>query len=245
MLGTRLVVGLALAGWLALAAVAIASGPVDIGKGGDLHESVGQADGKTKLQRGVVYRASDFPLALRVRAPDALWGGVQLRSGRFRFVQIFHLHAGSFPTAGRGDITFETATGRTPSIAATVSRLHSTPLIKAGAITPIRLAGFSGKSFDAEIVGRDPGNRGISLAPFTVNRHCGYCEVTMRGETQDYKFAGDGQLFRIIALGVRGKTVVIYLESGYADQPRFPPERSFPTFLPFAKRMLSTLTFLR
>jgi hypothetical protein len=86
---------------------------------------------------------------------------------------------------------------------------------------------------------------GISLAPFTTNHHCGFCEETMHGETLDVKYAGDGSLFRIIALGVRGKTVVIYIESDYANQPRFPPTKTFPTFLRYAQKMLATLTFPR
>jgi hypothetical protein len=37
--------------------------------------------------------------------------------------------------------------------------------------------------------------------------------------------------------------VVIYLESGFADQPRFPPAKLFPTFLPYARQMLASLIF--
>jgi hypothetical protein len=76
-----------------------------------------------------------------------------------------------------------------------------------------------------------------------TNRHCGFCTKTMHGETQDAKFAGKGQLFRIMALDVRGKTVVIYLESIFADQPKFPPATLFPTFLPYAQQMLASLRF--
>jgi hypothetical protein len=65
----------------------------------------------------------------------------------------------------------------------------------------------------------------------------------MKGETQDVKFAGKGQLLRITVLDVRGKTVVIYVESVFADQPRFPPSKLFPTFLPYARQMLSGMTF--
>jgi hypothetical protein len=85
----------------------------------------------------------------------------------------------------------------------------------------------------------------VSFAPFTTNHHCGFCNNTMKGETKDVKFAGTGQLFRIIVADVRGKTIVIYLESNFADQPKFPPARIFPTFLPYARQMLSTLTFAR
>jgi hypothetical protein len=227
---------------LALSALAPASAVLNIRSGGDLHESVGQANVRD-LQRGRIYRASAFPVLMRVRVPDAVWGGIQLRSGRFRFVQFTHRRRGSFPTAGAGSITLESAKGRTPSVATTVKRLHSTRLIKTGPVTLVRIAGFSGKSFDATIEGADPNNMGISLAPFTKNLHCGFCDQL--GEAEDYKFAGKGQLFRIIVLGVRGKTVVIYLESVFAVSRRHPTTQSFPTFLPFAQQMLATLRFSR
>ena len=203
---------------------AIAAAPVNLFKGGDLHESVAQADGKN-LARGVTYTASTFPLAVQVRPPDALWGGVQLQSRTFRFVQFNHLRAGNVPLHGVGEITLEARAGRTGSVAATVQKLHSTPLIKAGAVTPVHVAGFAGKAFDATIVGIDNvgfdpnAPRGISLAPFTTNRHCGFCTGAMQGETQDAKFANKGQLFRFIVIDVRGKTVVIYIESTFSVQP--------------------------
>jgi len=231
--------------------VASAAGPANIYDGGDLHESIGQGGGPP-LQHGVVYQASAFPFALRVRAPDELWGGVQHESGRFRFVQLHHLRTGNLPLHGVGDITIEAAAGSTPSAATTIRRLHSTPHIAASSIRAARVAGFTGQTFDAAIVGIDhppycrthscPGHGGVSLAPFTTNHHCGFCTHTMKGETQDVKFAGKGQLLRITVLDVRGKTVVIYVESVFADQPRFPPSKLFPTFLPYARQMLSGMT---
>jgi hypothetical protein len=44
-------------------------------------------------------------------------------------------------------------------------------------------------------------------------------------------------------LDVRGKTVVVYIESGFADQPRFPPAKTFATFLRYAREMLAALRF--
>lgn len=223
-----------------------AASPVDLRDGGDLDESVGQADGRPLL-RGVTYRASRFPLAIRLRPPDGLWEGVQVHSGRFTFVSLLHKRVGDVPLNGRGVMTLEAGRGPTRSVAATIQSLHSTRGLTAGPITPVRLAGFSGKSFDATIVGAESGDPGIALAPFTRNVHCGWCNVTLRGETRDYKFAGTGQLFRIMVIGVRGKTVVIYLESMYDESAnrRYPPAKVFPTFLPFAQRLLSTLAFPR
>ena len=247
MLARLILVTLAMVGSALVAlTVASASGPVDIYNGGDLHESIGQGDTKP-LSRGVAYTASTFPLAVRVRPPDTLWEGVQLHSGKYRFVQLHHLRAGSMLLHGVGYITLEASAGRTGSVAATVKNLHSTPLLKSGPIKPVRVAGLAGKRFDATVVGRDIGSVGISLTPFTVPYHCGFCEVVLNGETQDNKFAGEGQLFRIIVAGVRGKTVVIYVESSLGDSTtrNNPPTVTFPTFLPFAQKMLSALRFPR
>jgi hypothetical protein len=232
------------------ATTATASGPVDIPTGGDIHEGIGQGD-TNRLQRSVTYQASAFPLALRVRPPDSRWEGVQYESGRFRFVQFHHLRTGSVPLHGVGYMTLEAAKGSTPSANTAIKRLHATPNLAASPVKPIRVASFVGEQFDATVTGKDvppycrshPCSDGVSLVPFTINRHCGYCTNTMKGETQDVKFAGTGQVFRIIAINVRGKTIVIYLESNFADQPKFPPAKTFPTFLPYAQRMLAALVF--
>jgi hypothetical protein len=232
---------------LGVMTVAQASGTVDIGNGGDDHESVGQEDSKTMMRPGVTYTATTFPLAFTVRAPDALWGGVQLQSRGFRFVQFHHLRAGNTPLHGWGFVTLEASTGRTGSVSATVKKLSSTPNLEPGPIRTTRVAGFTGKTFDATITGIDKpdGGQGIALAPFTTRHACGFCEVTMHHETLDHKFAGKGQLFRISVLSARGKTVVIYLESSRSDSTtrKNPPTKTFPTFLPYAKKLLSTLRF--
>jgi hypothetical protein len=232
------------------ATTANASGRVDIPIGGNIHKGIGQGD-TNRLHRSVTYQASAFPVALRVRLPDSRWEGVQYESGSFRFVQFHHLRTGSVPLHGVGYMTLEAARGSTPSANTAIKRLHATPNIAASPIKPIRVAGFVGRQFDATITGKDvpPYCRshacsdGVSLVPFTTNRHCGYCTHTMKGQTQDVKFAGTGQVFRIIAINVRGKTIVIYLESNFADQPTFPPAKVFPTFLPYAQRMLAALVF--
>jgi hypothetical protein len=237
---------------LAILGVASAFGSVNLHDGGDLHEGIGQGDTKP-LQHGVIYQASAFPVSLRLRPPDGNWEGVQFESGRFGFVQLHHLRTGNVPLHAFGYITVEAARGSTPSAEVTIRRLHATPHIDASSIKAARVGTFAGQTFDATIVGSDRPPicktvrcaRGVSFAPFTTNHHCGFCNNTMKGETKDVKFAGTGQLFRIIVADVRGKTIVIYLESNFADQPKFPPARIFPTFLPYARQMLSTLTFAR
>jgi hypothetical protein len=241
-LTTLAIVGSAL---VALAG-ASASGPVDIYDGGDPHESIGQGDTKP-LSRGVTYKASKFPLTVHVRPPDALWEGVQRHSGKYRFVQLQHMKTGNVPLHGRGFLTLEAGTGGTGSVAATIRQLHSTPNLDVSPIKPVRVAGFSGKSFDATVVGTESGDNGVALTPFTAPRRCGWCTKTMHGETLDNKFAGKGQLFRIMVIGVRGKTVVIYLESSFAlsSNGSHTPTETFPTFLPYAQKLLSTLAFPR
>jgi len=86
----------------------------------------------------------------------------------------------------------------------------------------------------------------VSFAPFLTNHHCGFCgdvRFHPHRETLDVKAAGKGQLFRIIVLSVRSKTVIIYVESNYADQKNFPPAKIFPTFLPYARKMLAAISF--
>jgi hypothetical protein len=186
---------------------------------------------------------------MRIRPPDARWEGVQLQSRTFRFVQFNHVRARNVASSdGTGLVTLEGRAGRTGSVATTIQKLHATPKIEAGRITPARVAGFAGKSFDATVVGFDSGHydpnaaKGISLAPFTTNRHCGYCTATMHGETQDFKFEAKGELFRVVVIDVRGKTVVIYLETT-GSPPKYPATQVFPTFLPYAQKMLATLRF--
>jgi hypothetical protein len=165
-------------------------------------------------------------------------------------VQIHHLRTGNAPLHGVGYITLSSATGSTPSVAETVKRLRATPHVKFGPIKPARVAGFAGRAFDATIPGTDHvagvSVSGVSIDPFTVNHHCLFCGDAQKWphrETKDVKFAGTGQLFHIVVIRVRGKTVVIYVESTYADQRRYPPAKTFPTFLPYAHQMLSTLRF--
>ena len=63
----RVAAPIVVAAALAASTAAFASGPVDLHNGRDLHEGVGQADGKP-LQPGVTYEASTFPLALRLQS---------------------------------------------------------------------------------------------------------------------------------------------------------------------------------
>ena len=146
------------------------------------------------------------------------------------------------PLHGRGTITLEASTRATPSVAKTIERLHATPNMRVSAIKPVRVAGLRGLAFNASITGKDPNSTGISLTPFTTPHHCGYCEVTLNHEGLDNRFLGKGQLLRIMAIDVHGKTVLVFLESDF-PQPGYPAEKTFPTFIPYAEQLLATLQF--
>jgi hypothetical protein len=240
---------------IASAGVASAAGSIDLHDGGDPHEGIGQADPGTQLQPGSAYTASKFAVAVSIRAPDALWGGVQHESGNYRFVQLAHLHrAGTPPLTGVGYITLESAKVATPSVAKTLSNLRATPHMSIGPTKAVTVAGLRGKMFDATVTGSDlsgtcPGGGAcpqvVSFAPFRTNHHCGFCgdaKIDPR-ETQDVKVADEGELFRVIVVNAHGKVVVIYIESIYAAQKKFPPSKLFPTFLPAAQKMLATISF--
>jgi len=226
---------------LSLVPLAVATGPADLLNAGDPRESLGQRDTKA-LTRGVTYTPSTFAIPVRLQPPDGNWEGVQLQSGPYRFIQLMHRRTGNVPVHGRGVITIEASTGPTPSVAKTVQRLHATPKMRVSAVTPVRVAGFRGSAFDASITGTDPASTGISLTPFTTPKHCGYCEVTLNHKGLDNRFEGKGQLLRIMAIDVRGKTVLVFLESDF-PQPGYPAEKTFPTFVPYAQKLLATLRF--
>ena len=105
----------------------------------------------------------------------------------------------------------------------------------------MRVAGTRGRQFDAKITGADPDNPGISLAPFSKNLPVASARKR-HGETEGLQIRWKGQRLRIIVLNVRGKTVVVYVESTYADQPRF---RDIPNVSTFAQRLLTAVKFPR
>jgi hypothetical protein len=192
---------------------------------------------------------------VKIRPPDALWEGVQLESGNYRFIQLHHLHVpGTSPLTGGGYITLESAKVATPSVAKTLANLRATPHVSFGPTRTTRVGGLRGSRFDATITGSDlsgtcPGGQAcpsvVSFAPFLTNNHCGFCGDSkfQPRETLDIKAAIKGQLFRIIVLSAHGKTVVIYVESNFPGQQKFPPTKIYPTFVPYAEKMLAAVSF--
>ena len=147
------------------------------------------------LAPGVTYKASDFPLTIRVTIPDASWGGAQWKydssfqrrktsvAPYYGWVTFERRETGP----AQGIITMMTPYGRTPSVAVVVAGLR------------------------------------------TRGRGATY------GATSRVKLGGE--VFRIIVLAVRGKTVVVYVENAEL------PADQFPAFLPRADKLLNTLKF--
>jgi hypothetical protein len=193
------------------------------------------------LQARVTYQASKFPIALRLTPPDASWSGGQWKTGssgcdvsegRFIGYPPFYgwvsFGQGSGASPPRGSVVISTSYGQTPSAATAVNRLRNgLPRNEATyqATTRTRLAGFYGYQFDGQVVGE----RHIFL-PFTKPGGAA-------GGGPDAIEFEHGWVFRIIALNVRGKTVVVYIANVAL------PANQFPAFLIKTNRILSTLAF--
>jgi hypothetical protein len=192
------------------------------------------------VRAGVTYGASQFPIPVRLTAPDRSWVAAQWRSGdeyfaggkppNYGWIHLAH-SGGSSAEAPRGMVTVMTGYGSTPSVAATVDVLRTRGR---GAIydatSRIRLAGFSGVQFDGRIVGGKN------------HDHVGHYFVPFSPPHQSAKYFPDeypvyGDVFRIMVLNVRSKTVVVIVENVALE-----PE-SFPAFLSKAEEILKTLTF--
>ncbi|HZQ64941.1 MAG TPA: hypothetical protein VFA66_06920 [Gaiellaceae bacterium] len=188
-----------------------------------------------KLQRltaGAVYTSSELPVAMRITPPDASWTGAQWKSARldrgtggppyFGFA-AFGVGRNTASTVPHGLVVVETAYDRTPSVSATVAGLRSRGRWATyRASSPVTLAGLHGVELDGEIA---PGHVHV-FQPFTG-----------AGHFVDAVYADGSELFRVVVLDVRGKTVVVYLDGVglTADE--------FPAFLERAGRLLQSLRF--
>lgn len=106
----------------------------------DLVNNHENGEGKP-LVSGATYRASLFPIAIRLHPADRLWEGAQFmrtsglhegeqRTGaNYAFVQVLHKYAhnaqGEISNWGRGTITFEAGFKPTGSVRATMDRLRA------------------------------------------------------------------------------------------------------------------------
>jgi len=194
----------------------------------------------TPLRSGVAYRASLFPVAIRVTPREPGWSGAQWRAGNDYFrgggpphYGWVHLGRGSPAGIPQGLISIMTAYAATPSVAATVNVLRTRGRgASYEASTPVALGAYSGIQFDGEIVGaKNSDHTGHYFVPFTPRSHAA------RYYPDEYPVYGD--VFRVIVLDVHGKTVVVYVENVGL------PRRQFPAFLVKAEGILKTLRFPR
>ena len=194
----------------------------------------------TPLRAAITYRASQFPLPLRLTPPDRSWIGAQWKSGTEYFrgggpPNFGWVHVGqgvsSTSQPPLGLITIMTAYARTPSVAATVNVLRTRghgATYEASA--PVKLGGFTGVQFDGQIVGaKNRDHNGHYFIPFSPRSNAA------KYYPDEYPVYGD--VFRVIVLNVHGKTVVVYIENVAL------PADQFPDFLTKAEQILASLRF--
>jgi hypothetical protein len=179
------------------------------------------------ITAGIPYTARLFPVALRLTAPEGDWLGGQGQSLQihtptpaFGWIELLSAPAGK----PRGAIFAITSYGRTPSVAATVNGLRTRG---SGAeyqpSTPVKLAGFSGTQLDGTVVGESH-----VFVPFSPPAH--------RAAFYPDAFKLEhGELFRIVVLDVKGKTVAFFIENGAL------PAAQFPSFLNTANQVLGSV----
>jgi hypothetical protein len=190
------------------------------------------------LRAGATYQASLFPIAIRIKTPGPGWSGAQWKSGSDYFrggsppnYGWVHLARGPANGIPQGLISIMTGYTRTPPVAKTVTVLRTRGRGASYEPTsPASLAGFAGVQFDGQITGaKNVDHFGHFFIPFSRSRHsAGYFP-------DEYPVYGD--VFRVIVLDVRGKTVVIYIENVGLSYQRF------PQFLSKAQQILGALRF--
>jgi len=191
------------------------------------------------LSPGVTYEATSlFPIALRATPPDGSWSGAQWKTARLTggrggapFYGWVAFQQGSPKLRPRGIVVVMTAYASTPSVAATVAGLRTRghgATYQANAT--VKVGGFSGIQFDGQVVTKH------IFVPFSPPSNGG---GAYPGKSDAYEVAHNqaGGAFRVIVLNVRGKTVVVYLDSAAL------PTDQFPSFLSKADQILKTLSF--
>jgi len=185
------------------------------------------------LKVGVTYQASKLPLSLRVTTPDAKWLGAQWKSSargehstKPPFFGRAWLSNGFVDAAPQGLIQILASYTHTPSVAATVRNLRTLGHgATYGPTSAVSLAGFRGSQFEGKIFGKFH-----TFIPFTPKE-------TSSRYYGDATFLDKAEVFRIIVLNVRHKTVVIYINSAVLPPAEFPP------FLAHANLILKSLRF--
>jgi hypothetical protein len=244
----RRLLAVALATLVAPAFGAAASGPPDVAQS-YLFSPAGKL---TPLSVGVVYRASEFPLPLRVTTPDAGWGGAQWKANLFNPDRIHrqHLTCASNPkvcappyygwvTIGmpvaspmpRVLIVILSSFSRTPSVATIATQLCRPHFVACQSPEPVTLAGFHGLQLD----GRTNGPGTHLLIPFT--RPAAYAGKAYGDGAADLIYVEGAHPFHATVLNIRGKSVLILVGTQVLSAD------AFTAFLPRADRLLRTLRF--
>jgi hypothetical protein len=123
-------------------------------------------------------------------------------------------------------ITLEAAFGPTPPVAAILARLRSAGREAIfGKTARVSVAGFPGLQIDGRVIGKF----GHVFVPFSPK---GGGAIPA-----DSYMLDKGEKFRIILLDVRGRRVVVFLESFRLRQ------KQFPAFLAAANHLLESLEF--
>jgi hypothetical protein len=197
----------------ALAAVAVAAPPPR-----ELHRSTGPENTTfARLARGTTYRAGLVGPLLTVTPQVAGWTGAQFvthQHGKPRYAWAAFL----WQHQPGGDIAIISGPALTGSAADVLARPRA-QFAKRGIAWPYgaprrwRIAGRTAYYYD----GTNPGP----------------VEFTILGSNPPEDSVGIGQSFRLAALDIRGRTVVIVLQT--------PPGEPVSAFLPIASRLLSTL----
>jgi hypothetical protein len=182
-----------------------------------------------KLAARVTYHASLFPLPVRITPPDGSWAGAQWKDARHNkppFYGFVALLQGPTNQPPLGEMFLVASYERTASVAATVARLRGRGTgVTFEAPTSVKLAGSSGIQLDGTVVGREH-----SFVPFTPPTHSARYKP-------DAVSLPKGTVFRIIVLGVRGKTVFVIV-----DNARLSPD-DFPAFRDGAEALLRNTKF--
>jgi hypothetical protein len=188
------------------------------------------------LKAGTTYQASLFPIVIRLTPPDRTWLGAQYLTGSHGKPAFGWVIAAHPPVAKPlGALNIETAIGPTPSVNKTIANLRfggsNSPETHVGGVefaqpTATKVAGFSGRMFDGQVWGKF----GHTFLPFSPH-------VRGPAAPPDSIYLGKGEAFRMIVLDVRGRTVVLAIESFGL------PAKQFPAFLTSASGLLKTLRF--
>jgi hypothetical protein len=185
----------------------------------------------TPLQAGVAYTAASFPIPISVTAPDGSWGGSQWTTSShgkpaFAWVALAGPPGAAPNAAPKGIVEIVTPIGASPAVSAILARLRSAGGgATFGPTRHVRLAGFPAWQIDGHVYGRF----GHVFVPFTPK--------TGGASPPDSERLDPREDFRLIAADVRGRRVVVVIDSA-ALEPG-----TFPTFLAEAGRVLATLRF--